>query len=439
MELGALLQTFPVSLISEGSGVIEFNILLHGNMRTVSKNAISTIEASVEVTVQDMDFITAYSPLAFSDFNGTFQFNNLDLAIQYFRGKIGRSDFRLKGFFKNIIPYLVRKDRPIKIEADLVSEYLDLNELFTLNFSPREDQPRSKYSLNISPKLDINFNCDVDRVELNRFDGYEVTGNLVIRDKIAIIENAFMKTMGGELKISGSIVSKHPNLREFMVDGTLKQIAIDSVFYVFKEFNQRFLQYQHLDGEIDADVNTYFMMDNDFRFFPETLTSYIDATIINGKLINFTPMYSLSKYMKDADLSHIEFAELKNTIQVKDKEVLIPDMEIISLPYHISVSGIHGFDQTIEYHFKIPLNQFRKEDRDSRFGTIENDEEGIPNLFLKMEGKADDFNVSLDTDAVKNKIREDLKKEGKELKELFKKKEEKPRQAELEDDEYIDF
>ena len=57
-------------------------------------------------------------------------------------------------------------------------------------------------------------------------------------------------------------------------------------------------------------------MDNDFRFFPETPTSYIDATIINGKLINFTPMYSLSKYMKDADLSHIAFSEIKNNIQV---------------------------------------------------------------------------------------------------------------------------
>ena len=443
IDLNSFIKTFPVKQITRGEGLIDFDIRLKGRLRNLKQNYAKEIKTAGEINFENVGIKTIYSELPFRNFNGRFYFNNLDLGIQNFTGLIGKSDFLLSGLFKNLIPYVLTKDSPIRIDADLRSRYLNLNELFTLNFSEKPlDQYNddSKYHLGISPKLNINFNCNVKRADLKRFHGENISGRLVIKDQIAFVEGVSMSTMGGQLYLGGSIVGKHVVNREFIVEGLLDNIYIDSVFYVFNNFKQQFLIDRNLKGQIDAKVNTYFVLTEDLKLLPATLDADIEAIIKQGQLINFKPIQSLSKYLKNEDLSMVKFSDLQNNIQITNKTVVIPEMEIISSAYHIDVSGTHGFNQEIDYHFKIPLDQFVRSDPDERFGEIEQRDSGPPNLFLKMTGTAVDYQVAYDTRAVTEKIKQDLKKEGDELKDLFRKnKDEKTKQVELEEDDYFDF
>jgi hypothetical protein len=443
IDLDAFIKTFPVKQIPAGNGLIDFDISLTGSLRNFKKSYATSLRTSGEILLQDVELNTVYSPLPFKNFNGKFFFNNLDLGIQNFSGHIGKSDFELSGFFKNIIPYFLTKDSPIRIEADLKSDYLNLNELFTLDFSEKsldEAHDEARYHLGISPKLRIDFNCDVKKVDLKRFHGTNIAGRLLIANQIARVEGVSMNTMGGQLFLEGSIVGKHAVNREFLVDGLLDNIYIDSIFYVFNNFKQQFLVDKNLRGQIDAKVNTYFVMTEDLDLLPSTLNADIEAAIKRGQLIDFKPIQSLSKYLKNEDLSNVRFSDLQNNVQITNSTVIIPEMEIISSAYHINVSGTHTFKQAIDYHFKIPLDQFRGSDPDRRFGQIEDQDGGPPNLFLKMTGTATDYQVNYDTRAVTDKIKKDLKKEGNELKDLFRKnKEDKVKQAELEEDDYFEF
>jgi len=444
LNLQSFLNTFPVKKFRSGDGDIEFDVKLSGRINDLKSKKSNSVSASGNLRLKNVNFVTKYSSLIFRDFNGQFYFNNLDLAIQNFSGQIGESDFEVSGFFKNIVSYVFYKKDAIKIIADLESSNLNLNELLTLNFSePDEDNEPppgtgQKFHLAISPKLDIDFNCVVDKINFKRFSGEKASGKLRIKDQIAIVDNLSLKTMGGDLIMSGSIDASTPVKREFLVDGKMSGIHIDQVFYVFNNFKQEFLMDHHLKGQIYADVNTYFILDDQLKFYSNTLTSFIVAKIIGGELIDFEPMQNLSKYVKEEDLAELHFSELKNDIQIIDRKVIIPEMEIISNAYHIYVSGVHTFDQDIDYHFRIPLDQFRRPDRDSRYGEIEESSSGPPNLFLKMYGTAKDYEVSFDSKAVKSKIKSDLKKEGDELKNLLKGKKEK-KEVELEEDDYFDF
>jgi hypothetical protein len=443
VDLASFLATFPIKQFDSGDGEIEFDIKLTGRINDLKNKKANNVKASGDLFLKQVNFKTKYSPLEFRKFNGKFFFNNLDLAIQNFSGQIGESDFEISGFFRNIISYVFYRDNPIKIIADLESRNLNLNELLTLDFSEEEEKNEDEdatFHLDISPKLNIDFNCVVDRITFKRFNGQKASGKLRIIGQKAVVDNLTLNTMGGDLILSGSINAQSPVKREFLLDGKLSGLYIDSIFYVFKNFKQEFLMSHHLQGQIYADVNTYFMLDDRLKFYSNTLTSFIEAKIIGGELIDFEPMQKLSKYVKEEDLAELHFSELKNDIQIVDRQVIIPEMEIISNAYHIYVSGVHTFDQDIDYHFKIPLDQFRRPDRDSRYGEIADSGSGPPSLFLSMQGTAKDYEVSFDSNAVKDKIKTDLKEEGNELKDMFKKKKAKEKkEVELEEDEYFDF
>jgi len=444
INLQSFLNTFPIKQFRSGDGDIEFDIRLSGRINDLKNKKTNSVSASGDLRMHKVNFVTRFSPLEFRNFNGHFYFNNLDLAIQNFTGQIGESDFEISGFFKNIVSYVFYKGNSIKIIADLESSNLNLNELLTLDFSDTDEDNEPppdtdpKFHLAISPKLDIDFNCVVDRINFKRFNGEKASGKLRIKDQIVVVDNLSLNTMGGDLIMSGSIDASTPVKREFLVDGKMSGIHVDQVFYVFNNFKQEFLMNHHLKGQIYADVNTYFVLDDKLKFYSNTLTSLIVAKIIGGELIDFEPMQNLSKYIKEEDLAELHFSELKNDIQIIDRKVIIPEMEIISNAYHIYVSGLHTFDQDIEYHFRIPLDQFRRPDRDSRFGEIEESSSGPPNLFLKMYGTAKDYEVSFDSKAVKGKIKNDLKKEGDELKNLLKRKKDK-KEVVLDEDEYFEF
>jgi hypothetical protein len=217
----------------------------------------------------------------------------------------------------------------------------------------------------------------------------------------------------------------------------LNGIYLDSVFYVFENFYQDFIQDKHLKGQAYADVELEMVLNEQLHLIASTLISDISATIKNGELNNFEPLKKLNKYIDDESLSKLRFADLKNEIHIENKTIYIPQMDIKSNATDIRLSGTHTFDQHIDYRVVAPLRGKKKMDPDEAFGAVEDDGSGKPKIFLKITGTTDKYEVSLDKDAVKKKIAGDLKKEVQELKDAFKQKGiKKKKELELSEEEF---
>jgi hypothetical protein len=87
------------------------------------------------------------------------------------------------------------------------------------------------------------------------------------------------------------------------------------------------------------------------------------------------------------------------------------------------LSGTHTFDNVLDYRLKITLSDLLNKKRKvqtNEFGE-EAEKPGQINLFLRIKGPADHLKFSYDHKAVKEKIRQELQKEGTDLKEILKK------------------
>jgi hypothetical protein len=349
-------------------------------------------------------------------------------------GYFENSDFLLNGFFKNIITFLIFENQPIGIETDLKSNFLDLDQLFSIGFS---DEQSKTYQFRISPNLQLNFNCDVKQMKYQRFKPKNIKGDLLVKNQVAVSRNITMNTLGGELTVSGIVDAKNPKAIDVISSMKLNGLYVDSIFYVFDNFFQDFIQDKHLKGQAYATVEMEMALNEKLNLIPPTLIADIGVTIKNGELNNFEPMKKLNKYLDDESLSHLRFADLKNEIHIENKTIYIPQMEIKSNATTIQVSGTHTFDQVIDYRVIAPLRNKNKIDPDEAFGAVEDDGVGKTKLFLKITGTTDKYIISYDKDAVKKKLASDLKKEVQELKDAFKLKGiKKKKELELTDEEF---
>lgn len=439
IEANAVLGFYPIKDIQDISGSIDADISFEGKIELLKKKATAqrfSTQGTVDLLNINLSYGSDRVPLA--NLNGNLQFNNNDLALSNVSGKLGKSDFVLNGFFKNIITFILFENQPIGIEADLKSQYLSVDELFAIGFGKPSEGKNQKYEFNISPNINLNFNCDVRALQYKRFHAEFLKGDLLVKNQMAVSRNISFQSMGGNATFSGIVDAKNNKAIDVVSTFKLDGIHVDSVFYVFENFEQSFIEDKHLKGRAFADVTLEMTLNQNLNLFQETLVGDISATIKNGELNNFEPLKKLRKFLDDESLDRLRFADLKNDIHIENKTVYIPQMEIRSNVTSLKISGTHTFDQHIDYHIVTPLRK-RKANDPELLEAIE-ETSGQTNLLLKITGTTDDYKVSYDTKAVRKKIVSDLKNEAKELKEAFQNKgTKKKKEVELEKDDYFDW
>jgi hypothetical protein len=438
LESTSLVNFYPLKEFASLSGKIETNLSLSGRLSDLKKKSTAQhVKVNGDVNLKDVGFAFGPRKINFQNISGGFQFNNNDIAMSNVNGKIGNTDFLLNGFLKNVISFLLFDNQPIGIEADLKSNFIDLDQTISWGLGVTGSKD---FGFAISPHLHLNFNCDVNEMKYKRFHPREIKGNLLVKNQTALSRNITFKAMGGDLSVNGMVDARTTGKMDVSSSFKLNSIELDSVFYVFDNFYQSFVQDKHLKGKAFADVNMEMTLNRGLKLYSETLVADINATIKGGELNGFEPLQKLNKYIDDETLSKLRFADLKNDIHIENRTIYIPQMEVRSNATTINLTGTHTFDQQIDYRIVTPLRSKKKIDPDEAFGSIEDDGHGRSKLFLKIIGTTDNYTVSLDKDALKKKITSDLKKEVKELKDAFKLKgKKKQKELELEKDDYFDW
>ncbi len=445
VDASSLLDFYPVQNIGDVSGSLLANVTFEGRIGLLKKRATAQ-KVSTQGTIELKNIGLAYGDdkIKLHNLSGNMQFNNNDLALSNVSGKLGNSDFLLNGFFKNIITFLLFENQPIGIETDLKSKFLDVDQLLVIGFGKQTQEVSSRekpqYEFKISKNINLNFNCDVQALRYRRFYATALRGDLLVKNEMAVSRNIKFNSMGGNMQFSGIVDAKNNKAIDVVSTFQLNGIHIDSIFYVFENFNQNFIIDKHLKGQANADVSLELTLNQNLRLYQETLISDISMSIKNGELNNFEPMKKLNKYLNDEGLSKLRFSDIKNDIHIENKTIYIPQMEVRTNVTSIKVSGTHTFDQRIDYRIIAPLRNNKNITSVEAKEALQEDGAGQSKLYLKIIGTTDDYKVVYDTESVKKKIATDLKKEVQELKDAFKNKGTKEKkELELEQDEYFDW
>lgn len=438
MEAASILNFYPMDQINQLTGVLDADVSFDGKISLLkNKNTAQQVQAEGAVALKDISFVLGPRKIHFNHWGGTLHFNKNDIAMSDVSGQLEKSDFLLNGFLKNVITFLIFENQPIGIEADLKSNWLDLDQLVSLGIG---ESGSRDFGFTISPNLHLNFNCDVRRMRYKRFAPQHVKGDLLVKNQVAVSRHVAFNAMGGSLTANGIVDAKNPKAIEVSSAFKLEGINIDSVFYVFENFYQDFIEAKNLKGQANAEVSMEMTLNEKLKLYSETLTADISAVLKNGELNNFEPLQKMNRYLDDQALNHLMFADLKNDIHIEKRTIYIPQMEVRSNATAIRVSGTHTFDQQIDYRVIAPLRNKKKIDPDEAFGAIEETPGGQSKIFLKIIGTTDHYEVKFDKEATKKKIVSDLRKEVRELKEAFQTRGiKRKKEVELEKDEYFDW
>jgi len=244
---------------------------------------------------------------------------------------------------------------PIQFIGRLTSDKVNFIELLQLqNLKKKSD---SKFVLAVLLKLlQGNLALKLGAFTYNSFDATEVEASLQFASEKIYIDNLAFNVMGGQVASRGTAFLTSSNNIIINTKSELHKINITQLFEKCGNFGQVVITDKHLKGEIDADLILSFTCDEKLTIATKEIEAQVELVINEGELIDFEPLFDLSKFVKLEELENIKFSRLYNQIEIKEGKIYIPSMEIISSAMDLTISGVHTFNNEIDYNLRVNLS-----------------------------------------------------------------------------------
>ncbi|MEC3905754.1 AsmA-like C-terminal region-containing protein [Tamlana sp. 2201CG12-4] len=377
LNLAKLTQVYPIELENKLSGILKAKLNTSFDMKAIDTNAYNRIKNSGSASISDFVFSSKdiVNPITISQANMTFKPGAVSLNT--FKAKTGNSDLDATGTINNLLGFLL-SDNTLK------GNFMVNSTLFKVSDFMSEDQENStnnkttgdEESLKIPAFLDCTINANAKTVVYDNLNLKNVTGKLLIKDQQATLQNMQSNIFGGALSISGDVSTKNET-PTFNLNLGAEDFDISQSFKDLDVFKQLAPIAKILDGKLNTDLILSGHLDNEFSPNLQTISgnalAELLATSINKNqdgLIN-----KLDGALSFIDFDKLDLESLKTALTFADGKVSVKPFDLKYKDIDISISGTHGFDQTIDYNavFNVPAKYLGSE-VNRLIGKIDNDD-----------------------------------------------------------------
>lgn len=380
------------------------------------------------------------SSITYSQINGKLMLNQNDAAITDFHGFAEDSDFRLDGVIKNLIPYIMSSEEILTVEADLRTEKLTLDNLLSGETATSTDPVQyATQTIDAAPfslpnNIHLNLKSQIEKLYYGKFDADEVSCVITLFNQKLSAKNVIFQANDGVYHCQLELLQNPDYTFTFSTKVKATQIDIENFFHEMDNFGQQYLTEEHIKGVGNVNLDMAVLLNNDMTINTESLIAECNIHVSKGQLINQPSLLEIGDYLNDNKLvkvvvdteklkerlASVKFSDLYNTITIKDSKIYIPKMTLETNVLDLNLSGVHGFNDSIDYHFNFRLRKvLYSNKKQEEFGPLVDDELGAK-LFLHMYGHLDNPSYEIDSEEKHEAIKENIEQEKKDVKSLLK-------------------
>jgi hypothetical protein len=419
-DLAAVNSFYPIDTITKLEGKLKLDAIIKGKLNELQNDfsgAANYSKGIAQVSNLQIQFKNDKNIWLLPQ--GKFELIGRDVKADSLRVKLGSSDAELSGELINFVPWMLKKDEKLAINASSKSNFISLDEIMY------SENNAGTSNFELPKSLSFQLNTFIKKLKLGKFEAADVAGKIYLKDQKIYSENLSFEGMDGDIALSGILDASNENI---LIKGSAKLVNIDvkRMMYEMNNFSQEEILDKHIKGRGTFTFDFSTQWDKKLNCDDKSILAHCDMTIEQGELINYKPLESLAKYVELKELQHIKFNTLQSHLEIKDRVISISKTSIKNSAMNVDFYGTHTFDNIIDYHIKLLLSEVlakkpgKNKQLDEELALVENDAENTRCVYLSMTGSIDNPKISYDRKAMKEKIKEDIKTEKQNLKNILK-------------------
>jgi len=373
---------FPLEQLNDvtGSQTLQFTGGV-GNMNLRYKGPLSENDTAGTIVNGRIDLDSAtlvYLPYSFRLTNGKGRllFKDQDLFIQQLSIRAGNTPISVKGVAKNLVALLDRNTEDVRLDLNLITQHLDLEDLTALAGKPSSGGPTRKSSSLFGEsfaRVDrllkegaVHVGIEAGDLKFRKFAGAHAKADLVFDDHEIRLNRLTIQQGAGSIDLKARLNRKGAGASSpVSLESHVTQVDLSKLFSGFNDFGQDAVTARNLKGQFSADIRLDGALTDKAKMVPNSLKGSVDFTILDGQLIDFAPMEKIKSLLKNKDLSEIRFADLKNHFDLDSTTLTFQRMEIRSSAFALYAEGTYDLKTGPDMSLQVPFSNLSKKKEDN--------------------------------------------------------------------------
>src|ERR1700756_621871 len=425
-DLKDLFALVPIDTVASAKGIIDFDVNAELNLNELStkKHEAGSLNGKVRLSEVELALKNGKN---IQVPEGLVRVENENIYTENLKIIHQTSSLQISGNATNLLNYLFKENQNLYIDADITSPAINVNDfLYKVTESNTEKASgESKKIIAINKNISASIKLNIDKVDFNRFTAKNFIGVLELKNRKILAKNFSFAAFDGDITLNGIADASDTNFVKINCSTNLIDVDIHKMFSQLNNFGQTAIIDKNLQGKTTAQIDFSAIWNDHLDCNLSSILVGADITINKGELIDFKSLESLSKHIELKELKRIKFSTLQTHVDIRNQLISFSKTEVSNSALNLDVWGTHSFKNEIDYHIKLLLSEYlakrpgKSKQLDEELLENENDPELKRCVFIHMTGTVDNPIIKYDRKAMKQKIKQDLKDEKKNLKQLL--------------------
>lgn len=433
-DLGVWSRIWKPKEVSSASGQASLHFSYKGRSQDLAQSKYQNIIAQGSISGENIFIKSTHPWLHCQNVRLQAALHKTSLQISNLEGTLAGARIKAKMDLPKILDFLFLENQKLQCNVESQIDTLEIDKFL--------QTPTGSGSSSKSFKYDLDIRSGIRTLKWKKTTVQDLAWSCSLTPTAWKIQKCTGKYAKGGFELNGETVYKHGGSTSQTWNILLTKIPLDTVLTDFDNFDQRFITDRNISGLVTASINVDFATDSNLHVVLPSLVAAVQMDVQKGELVDFEPLQRLSRFVDEDALRNIQFSELHNQFFISNQVITIPSMEIKTNLTTLQLQGVHRFDNSFEYHLKLPLRNYKKAVQAEEEASVEKSN-GWFYLYLTLKSDGKEVKVTYDGGSVKEHLKQKWREQKAEVKELFrkdaqKKRIERAKEQELSEDEFLE-
>jgi len=355
INLGNVSKAYPIKLAKPLSGILKADVTTKFDMASVEKNEYQNICNSGKISLFGFKY-TDEKGKVMNVNSALITFNPSRVNLQEFKATTGKSDIYITGVLDNFYGFAF-KNQEVKGNFNMTSNQLAVSDFMIQSEPNKADSKAIPKAMKIPRFLNCSLTAKANTVLYDNLILKDCSGKLIVNDQSVILENIKTNIFGGQIGVNG-IVSTKDKVSKFNMNLGLNKVDVHQTFTQLNMLKK----IAPIAGVINGNLNSTIKISGSLKANEMTP----DLRTISGDFIGQLHSASIStskssllnalgSKIKFLDATKLNLDNIKVELYFKDGIVTVKPFDLKYRDIKVTVAGIHGFDQSINYNLKLDV------------------------------------------------------------------------------------
>jgi len=347
-------------------GYINADVSFKGSQNDAMKGNYKNLHNSGTLKLRNIKTTSEYLPKPFIIKEGTFVFNQDKMNFNNFVANYGQSDFKMNGYLKNVIDFVLTDKGILNGNFALQSSYINCDEFISASTNQTavpeilKENTKPLVQANtgvivIPSNFDLQFHAVADKLNFQDLVLEKLNGNMLINNGKLIMKNNSFDIIGSNVKMDIVYGSETQNKASFDVKVLAEDFDIKRAYKEVKLFREMASAAENAEGIISLDYKVAGKLDGAMQPIYPSLVGGGTLSVKKVKMKGFKMFGVVSKKTGKYAIRNPDLSKVDIKTKIKNNIINIERFKFKVAGFRPRIEGQSSFDGNLNIKMRLGL------------------------------------------------------------------------------------